>query len=482
MIEQDKKSIIGVAIGTILFMELLVFGGFGIAVPISVIIYYILIVWQSKMLKIKPNMKKNIFLIPIVLITLCFVFFDNGLLKFLNILFLYGLITLNTIEQFGMNRFEPLSFKWFLQLFPIGIVMPLENIMQPSKIVKAGMKGSSKESLTSGLKVLIGFLIGLPIVAMATILLMDSDIAFKSVIILVFKKFNFNIGFILSRIMLFIMIFFPLYGFLYGLRNKKNNVNGVEQKYKTKILDFTIVSTVTILLCTIYSIYCLSQLTYFISAFKGILPDGYSFSGYAREGFFECIPLGIINLLIIMVLTLFTKVEESKKKINSVKGYTYFIVAFTLFLVVSSFSKMCLYMSEYGITILRVYVSWFLIVGCITVLFIGIKTYNSKFKLTKSTFIVFTVMFLCLNYANIDYRIAQYDAKLYMTGEVNTIGAFEGLSDSALEPLTEISKNSNDEINYMIKKYEKRIYKERKWQEWNLTNYNAKKIFENNVK
>ena len=55
MIEQDKKSIIGVAIGTILFMELLIFGGWGIAVPIVVIIYYILILWQSKMMKIKTK-------------------------------------------------------------------------------------------------------------------------------------------------------------------------------------------------------------------------------------------------------------------------------------------------------------------------------------------------------------------------------------------------------------------------------------------
>ena len=40
MKEQDKKLMIGLAIGTILFMELLIFGGWGIAVPIAVTIYY----------------------------------------------------------------------------------------------------------------------------------------------------------------------------------------------------------------------------------------------------------------------------------------------------------------------------------------------------------------------------------------------------------------------------------------------------------
>ena len=94
---------------------------------------------------------------------------------------------------------------------------------------------------------------------------------------------------------------------------------------------------------------------------------------------------------------------------------------------------------------MRVYVSWFLIVGCITLLFIGIKTYYSKFKLTKNIFMVFTIMFLGLNYANIDYRIAEYDAQLYKTEDVNTISAFDQLSNSALEPLIEISKIDKDE-------------------------------------
>ena len=209
--------------------------------------------------------------------------------------------------------------------------------------------------------------------------------------------------------------------FSMDLQNEEEKIDEQKEEKKVQILDFTIVITVTSLLCVVYIMYCLSQLTYFISAFQGILPVDYTFAGYARKGFFEYIPLGIINLLLIIVLTIFTKTQESKKKSNLIKGYTSYLVAFTLFLVISAFSKMWLYISVYGITIMRVYVSWFLIVGCITLLLIGIKTYYSKFKLTKNIFIVFTIMFLALNYANIDYRIAEYDAQLYTIGEVDTI-------------------------------------------------------------
>ena len=53
------------------------------------------------------------------------------------------------------------------------------------------------------------------------------------------------------------------------------------------------------------------------------------------------------------------------------------------------------------------------------------------------------------------------------------------LSDSALEPLMEMASKDKDETKEVVKEYKNRIYEKRKWQEWNLVNYNAKKIFEN---
>ena len=476
MKEQNQKSLIWIGIVTIIFMELLIFGGLGIAVPIAVIVYYILTLWQSKMLGIKQNIKNNIILIPIALTALCFVFFDNILLKSLNVLFLYVLIILNTSQQFGVNPYEILSFKWLLEIVPLGILNPIKNIGKPINIVKERIKEGSKDSNNVVLKVFIGLVIGMPIVFIATILLMNTDVAFNNIIVLVIEKFNFDLVWILGRIVVFIIIFFPLYGFFYGLRNKKEKINEQKEKNRTRIFDFIIVITVISSICIVYMIYCLSQFTYFISAFKGILPADYSFAGYARKGFFECIPLGGINLILIIVLTLFTKVEGDEKKENLIKGCTYYLVAFNLFLVISAFSKMWLYISEYGITIMRVYVSWFLIVGCIILLLIGIKTYYSKFKLTKNIFIVFTIMFLGLNYANIDYRIAEYDSKLYIKAQVDTLSAFYELSDSALEPLVKID---NDAIKPIINKYKVQIYRTTKWQEWNLANHNGKKILEN---
>jgi len=140
---------------------------------------------------------------------------------------------------------------------------------------------------------------------------------------------------------------------------------------------------------------------------------------------------------------------------------------------------MWLYISVYGITVMRVYVAWFLIVGGITLLLIGIKTYYNKFKLTKNIFIVFTIMFLGLNYVNIDYRIAKYDADLYIIGNVNTVNAFWELSDSALEPLLKISEINEYETRGLLEEYKNRLDEKVKWEEWNVANQNAREILKN---
>ena len=140
---------------------------------------------------------------------------------------------------------------------------------------------------------------------------------------------------------------------------------------------------------------------------------------------------------------------------------------------------MWLYISVYGITVMRVYVAWFLIVGGITLLLIGIKTYYNKFKLTKNIFIVFTIMFLGLNYVNIDYRIAKYDADLYIIENVNTVNAFWELSDSALEPLLKISEINEYETRALLEEYKNRLDEKVKWEEWNVANQNAREILKN---
>ena len=62
---------------------------------------------------------------------------------------------------------------------------------------------------------------------------------------------------------------------------------------------------------------------------------------------------------------------------------------------------------------------------------------------------------------------------------MDTISAFDQLSNSALEPLIEISKIDKDGTKQILKEYKNRIYSKVKWQELNMVNYKAREILEN---
>lgn len=482
MQEQESKLLIVIMGLTILLVELIIFGGFGIAVPISVGIFYGVSFWYSKSLGIERDLSSEKLLIPIVLVNLCFVLFDNELLKFFNIMFLYSLIVLQTSHQYKINFFEPLSKKWLLEIGSIGIVQPLQNLDAPIKVINRQMNKGAKEIFIKLGKVLLGFAIALPILLLTTIFLMSADVAFSSVIETVFESIDIDLERIVGRIIAAIGVFFLLYGFFYGMNHRKDFIGPKKQEGTRQILDFTIVITVAILLCMVYGLYVASQFAYFISAFQGVLPADYTFAHYARKGFFELLPVIMINLGMIIVLEEYTQGRESCKKNYWRKGIVLFLSIFTVFLATSALAKMFLYMASYGLTLKRVYVSWFLILVLIILILVIVRLFKESLPLIKYSVIVFVVMYIGLNYSNVDYLIANYNCNVYLNEYGGGMSELDQLSSSAVEPMIKLAKKGDLEIKGIIdgllesKEYE---IEEEKWQEWNIASYRAKKQIQN---
>ena len=56
--------------------------------------------------------------------------------------------------------------------------------------------------------------------------------------------------------------------------------------------------------CFVYAVYIGLQASYLFSGFAGTLPEGFSYAGYARSGFFELCFLSVLNFLLIALLFL----------------------------------------------------------------------------------------------------------------------------------------------------------------------------------
>ncbi|WP_044973420.1 DUF4173 domain-containing protein [Ruminococcus sp. HUN007] len=123
--------------------------------------------------------------------------------------------------------------------------------------------------------------------------------------------------------------------------------------------NIIVYSTVTPI-CILYIIFFISQASYFLSAFSGTLPAEYSYSEYARKGFFELFTIELINAGVIFLMN-FTAKNSGKNKSTGLKVYTIIISVFTLLITAAALSKMVMYMNVYGLTRLRLETSWFMI-------------------------------------------------------------------------------------------------------------------------
>lgn len=196
-------------------------------------------------------------------------------------------------------------------------------------------------------KVLLGVVIATPILLVVVGLLASADAAFEGIINFAFQNLTFNFDKLGAKSFFVVILFFMFFSYFYGLSHKE--VREVRENYidpqrvrdsllmedeSERILneehdlinqedsvvnqpgiylDFVVVSTIGTLLCVVYLIFCCSQLAYFVSAFKGVLPADFSSSEYARRGFFETLPIVGFNLLTIMFLSYITKREKERK-------------------------------------------------------------------------------------------------------------------------------------------------------------------------
>lgn len=475
---------IGLAIALVLsfcLTEFLVFGGLGIAVPLVVIIFYGLVLWQGKEGN-RINLKSKLY-IPILLITVCFGIFDNQLLKGLNLLLLVGLILLHVGELFQLNSYESYTIRWFINVFPLGFIKPFEEFGSAIRAAKEEFEEDTQGKGEVFKKIIIGIVISLPIVVFAGFLLMRADAAFEGVIDLIGRHIQLDTFYLFTRTITVGLLFIPCAGFFYYIRFKQSHREGVEkynyeEYYETEEkvrwgLDFTTGLTACSLLGGLYIMYCASQLSYFVSAFRGILPINFTYAEYARRGFFEMLPIAFLNIGIIGVLNLFVKGKEEDKKARWIRRYSLFFMAFTIFIILTALSKMVLYMGEYGLTIKRVYVTWFLILCLTSLVLIGISLFKEHFGLVKKLSVAFICLYIGLNYCNVDYVIAKYNVSLYHATGMAVESSFHDLSLSAVGPYMEIKKVSSIEDIPMYNK-QKDLYST--WENWNLAKHHASEL------
>lgn len=244
------------------------------------------------------------------------------------------------------------------------------------------------------LYVLLGLVITVPLAIIVLLLLTSADVVFKNIADNMLS--GFKAGNIIHFVWMIAFLFFVSYGILV-LLCKGVIKEEVKDNRKGEPLIAIPVATV---LSFMYIVFSGVQILYlFIGNME--LPAGYTYAEYAREGFFQLLAVGILNLILVLVGLCYFRPNRLLKIILTVMS------ACTFVMLASSAMRMIIYIQYYYMTFLRILVLWGLVLLFFVFTGVIIYIFKENFPLFRYSMIMVTVLYLGLSFSHPDYWIAK---------------------------------------------------------------------------
>ena len=334
----------------------------------------------------------------------------NNTIKSLNVIFLQ--IGIAYLVYCVTHDTKPFGRFAVFEIVKGSVADPLSHFDKEFSAINSTAKDSHTGKNIKSL--LIGIIIALPLTLIVGGLLMSADAGVEHMLS---GFLNFiNIGNFFSFIAKLIFTL-PAAGYLFGLlysHTHKDKTKQLTEEYCDKAckdarkISNTVMYTAVTPICILYVMFFISQVNYFLSAFRGILPEEYDYSQYARRGFFELFAIELINAAVIFFINFFAK-KTGEEKPAALKIYTVVISVFTLIITATAISKMALYISNCGLTQLRVYTTWFMVLTAFMFIYVIIKQFKKDLSIIKPAAVTFVLMFGLLCFSRPDALIAKYN-------------------------------------------------------------------------
>ena len=428
--------------------------------------------------KIK-NRKALILSVPIILISATYFIFNNAFFNFINIFVLIILFALMIIlAVFEKSSLKLLIYKIFSLI--LGSIEFFEEAVGSIIEAVVGVFKKRDKSKTKNVKIgkiIKGLIVTIPILIVVLILLSSADSIFsnklKDMLSTVFSFGIFESETYINlffRLIIIIGITIYFIAILYNILEDKFCEKDVSETKPWKI-DTIIGNTILTVLNLVYLVFCYIQISVLFMKIGDM--QNFNYASYARQGFFQLMVVSIINFIIILITS---KRKEENKKINYTKIMNLLLAVFTLIILFSSFYRMYLYEQAYGYTFLRLMVYFALITEIILIIPTIMYILNLNINLTKTYFVVIMLMYILVNYVNIDYMIAKKNIDRYFEDENYELDMnyLQTLSIDATEQILRLEnvedENVSNQLNYYLYKVESET------QDINLQNFNINRI------
>lgn len=340
------------------------------------------------------------------------------------LLYLYLTIAISGAELFGRHFVSDLLQSIF--------VRPFESffVRQPKSAFSVFRERSRSKKI---MYALLGLVIAIPLTVVVVMLLMSSDELFSDTV----RNFTEHLPSLSPSLFWELVFAVPvamyLFNALFAIKKTAPEHSKVAPRYRV-FPSIAAYFTVTPI-CVFYLIYIITQFVNIANAIDKTL----DYSAFARRGFFELCAIAVINLAVIALIQTFTKRNDFDIKPLALRVYTVMISLFTLLIIATAITKMLMYINEYGMTLLRVYTSWFMILlALIFVLIIVLQIRD--YKIWRAIFAAFAAMLAILCFGNFEGAVARYNISAYRSGKLSEldVSEFYELGVAAVKPAAEL--------------------------------------------
>ena len=462
--------------------------GAGILLTSIILLLLIVFIIESKKLN-KFKLKRGyILLISIILLSITYSIFPSSIFSILNIFIILWLSFIYTNYMIDSKPFK-LSFNWILIILE-STYFPIGDFHIAIKVLSKNLKSLDIKTFTTKTKgIIFGFILAIPLLAIMIYLLSSADLIFKSIFNFNFlSKFNLPtfIGKLIILSLSSLYIFSYFYRLLYKEKNELNKKNDPFKKKQSEIsndkkneliqLKDAIAKTILVLLNILFLIFTFIQLKYLFNS-NFIIDTNFTYSAYARKGFFELTLISMINLFIITLFYSYIKGVFSKLLMS-------ILILNTVVIALSAIFRMNLYIEEYGYTFLRIISLAFIYLQGILLFISLFHLFYNKFDIKILIALIYLFSYIMFNFINIDSLIIKGNMNRYLDGYNLDTEYFSSLSLNSVETLLYYkdifkSNKKHSKINYellTVLRSKKQNIKDEAWYNFNYTNYKSKKL------
>ena len=452
----------------------------GISVMLFVISFLAGLIYLMYKHKKVENKRAFILAIPIILLSATYFVYHNIVFQTINVLMI---VLLTIIMCIYVTRLHVKIQEFLVKAVELlaGSFESISDVIDSLKNKFKKKENIENEKSMKIKQVLKSFVYAIPVILIVFVLLMSADSVFANIFEGILGEFQNifmaeNFVMFCLRICIILIFFFIFSGFFVNLLKKDTIFNSESEE---KIIEIHVEKMTIDMILTILNIfYFIFSIIQFTSLFSKIDTNDFNYAIYARQGFFQLMIISLINI-VMMILA-----KVNKEKTNSyTKGMAILTLLFTIVILLSAFFRMNLYEKAYGYTYLRLFVYYILATEFILILPIGLWILDKKIDILKWTIGIATIMYMILNFSNIESTIVERNVDRYFENqdenEIDLEYLFNHTGTDAIGQMKRLL-NAKDETvvkrvkEYLLQEKEDLQDTETSWQETNLSEIHAK--------